>query len=188
MAALTLPFPTLMHFLLLLLIAVLSLKPHVLRADATKDAALRGNASIRETSATVTAPAITAGAGHRFAVRNGEVEVPVVVVRGTPFEMGRQLGQLMRKEIAQLAPAAVAGFKQELKVDDATLDLTWATTAGYTDPRVLQQLVGLAEGSGQPVRLLQHVHCLPLLMPYSCSVTVRRSRDAVYGGMCRMGG
>jgi hypothetical protein len=63
-----------MHFLLLLLIAVLSLKPHVLRADATKDAALRWNASIRETSATVTAPAITAGTGHRFAVRNGEVE------------------------------------------------------------------------------------------------------------------
>jgi isopenicillin-N N-acyltransferase like protein len=34
---------------------------------------------------------------------------------------------------------------------------------------VQQQLVGLAEGSGQPIRLLQHVHCLPLLTPYSCS-------------------
>jgi len=156
----------------LLLIAILTL-----RADSTKDASLRGNASVGQapTSATpsrsisTTATAGNRGAGHRFAVRNGEVEIPVVVVRGTPFEMGRQLGQLMRKEIAQLAPAAVAGFKQELKVDDATLDLAWATTAGYTDPRVLQQLVGLAEGSGQPVRLLQHVHCLPLLMPYSCS-------------------
>ena len=90
-------------------------------------------------------------------------------MRGTPHEMGRQLGSLLRAEIAQLAPAVVAGFKQELKVTDAELDQAWATTAGYTDPRVLQQIAGLAEGSGQPVRLLQHVHCLPLLLPYSCS-------------------
>lgn len=32
-----------------------------------------------------------------------------------------------------------------------------------------QQLMGMASGSGQPVRLLQHMHYLPLLMPYSCS-------------------
>ncbi len=156
-----------MKLLPLLLLAVLSL-----RADSTKDATLRGGGASEQAPSpgkpSETPPA-TAGSGHRFIVRNGEVEVPVVVVRGTPYEMGRQLGQLMRPEIARLAPAAVAGFKQELKVDDATLDLAWATTAGYTDPRVLQQLVGLAEGSGQPVRLLQHVHCLPLLMPYSCS-------------------
>jgi hypothetical protein len=156
-----------MRLLPLFLIAVLALK-----ADSTKEATLRGSGSVGQSPAkatTTTIPPATAGAGYRFSVRNGKVEIPVVVVRGTPFEMGRQLGQLMRPEIARLAPAAVAGFKQELKVDDATLDLAWATTAGYTDPRVLQQLVGLAEGSGQPVRLLQHVHCLPLLMPYSCS-------------------
>lgn len=156
-----------MRLLPLLLLAVLSL-----RADSTKDATLRGGGASGQAPSPgkpSAPPPATAGAGHRFVVRNGEVEVPVVVVRGTPYEMGRQLGQLMRPEIARLAPAAVAGFKQELKVDDATLDLAWATTAGYTDSRVLQQLVGLAEGSGQPVRLLQHVHCLPLLMPYSCS-------------------
>ncbi|MFM1767996.1 MAG: hypothetical protein RJA22_525 [Verrucomicrobiota bacterium] len=109
------------------------------------------------------------GAGHRLTLTNGDVRVPVAVVRGTPHEMGRQLGSLLRAEIAQLAPAVVAGFKQELKVTDEELDLAWASTAGYTDPRLLQQMVGMAEGSGQPVRLLQHVHCLPLLLPYSCS-------------------
>jgi hypothetical protein len=49
------------------------------------------------------------------------------------------------------------------------LDLAWATTAEYTDARMHQQLMGMAQGSGQPVRLLHHMHCLPLLMPYSCS-------------------
>ena len=156
-----------LRFLPHLLVGMLSL-----HADSTKDATLRSSGAVGQAPVQTKIPTGShreAGTGHRFVIRNGEVEVPVVVVRGTPFEMGRQLGRLMRAEIARLAPAAVAGFKQELKVDDATLDLAWATTAGYTDPRVLQQLVGLAEGSGQPVRLLQHVHCLPLLMPYSCS-------------------
>ncbi len=107
--------------------------------------------------------------GRRFEIANGDARVPVAVVRGTPYEMGRQLGRLMRAEMQQYVPQALEGFKRELKLDDAALDQTWAITAGFTDPRVHQQLAGLAEGSGVPVRLLQHVHCLPLLMPYSCS-------------------
>ncbi len=95
--------------------------------------------------------------------------MPVVVVRGTPYQMGWHLGRLMREEIQQFVPAVMEGFKRELHVDDDALDLAWATTAGYTDPRIQQQLAGLAAGSGVSVRLLQHVHCLPLLMPYSCS-------------------
>jgi isopenicillin-N N-acyltransferase-like protein len=109
------------------------------------------------------------GDGHRLLLTNGVARVPVAVVRGTPYQMGWHLGRLMRQEIQQLAPASVAGFKNELHLSDEALDLAWATTAAYTDPRVQQQLVGLAEGSGLPVRLLQHAHCLPLLMPYSCS-------------------
>lgn len=137
-------------------------------ADPAKEASLQGRGTLpaRAAAAPDGSPG---GAGHRFLLTNGIARVPVAVVRGTPHQMGWHLGRLMREEIARLAPAVVAGFKQELKVDDATLDHAWATTAGHTDPRVLQQLVGLAEGSGQPVRLLQHVHCLPLLMPYSCS-------------------
>jgi hypothetical protein len=109
------------------------------------------------------------GSGYRFTITNEDARVPVVVVRGTPYEMGFQLGRLMKDEIRQLAPVAAQRFKQELHVSDETLDQVWATTAGLTDPRLLQQLAGLAEGSGVPVRTLQHVHCLPLLMPYSCS-------------------
>jgi len=109
------------------------------------------------------------GSGHRLLLTNGVTRVPVVVVRGTPYQMGWHLGHLMRQEIQQLAPAALAGFKKEVGVTDEALDLAWATIASYTDPRVQQQLVGLAEGSGVPIRLLQYVHCLPLLTPYSCS-------------------
>jgi hypothetical protein len=109
------------------------------------------------------------GAGYRTAVINGSVRVPVVVVGGTPYQMGWQSGHLMREEVRTFVPAVVAGFKQELKVDDAVLDEVWAATSGQTDDRVEQELLGLSNGAGLPVRLLQHAHCLPLLMPYSCS-------------------
>jgi len=152
--------------LLLLLLVALTWKVS-LAADQPKDAAIKSG--IAEPSPALVTQKNPGGAGHRFLLTNGVARVPVVVVRGTPYQMGWHLGRLMREEIKQLVPAAVAGFKQELMVTDETLDLAWATTAAYTDARVQQQLVGLAEGSGQPVRLLQHVHCLPLLLPYSCS-------------------
>lgn len=109
------------------------------------------------------------GEGNRFTITNGIAKVPVVVVRGTAYQMGWHLGRLMREEISQIAPASVAGFKKELNVTDEVLDGVWSTTAAYTDPRVLQQVLGIAEGSGQPIRLMQQAHCLPLLMPFSCS-------------------
>src|SRR6185436_12633319 len=52
---------------------------------------------------------------------------------------------------------------------DEKLDQVWATTAAFTDDRFEQELLGLAEGAGLPLRTLQQAHCLPLLMPYSCS-------------------
>lgn len=109
------------------------------------------------------------GAGYRIAVTNGVATVPVVVVGGTPWQMGWQFGHLMRDEIRTFVPAVLEGFKKELKVDDAFLDEAWASTAGHTDDRVEQELLGVAQGSGVPVRFLQHAHTLPLLMPYSCS-------------------
>ena len=136
-------------------------------ADQPKDRAHRN--SVADAVQVAVTEKNPGGGGHRIMLTNGAAQVPVVVVAGTPYQMGWHLGRLMRDEIRQFVPAAVAGFKKELQVTDETLDLAWATTAGYTDARVQQQLVGLAEGSGQPVRLLQHVHCLPLLMPYSCS-------------------
>lgn len=141
-----------------------------LSAESPKDAGIRGDSVPRtRPAAPVPVTRDPGGSGHRLSLSNGIARVPVAVVRGTPFQMGWHLGRLMREEIATLVPATVSGFKRELQMSDEALDQAWALTSGHTDPRVLQQIAGLAEGSGQPVRLLQHIHCLPLLMPYSCS-------------------
>jgi hypothetical protein len=75
----------------------------------------------------------------------------------------------VKDEITRFVPATLAGFKSEVGASDEQLDLVWAATASFTDDRFEQELAGIAEGSGLPVRMLQHAHCMPLLMPYSCS-------------------
>lgn len=123
-------------------------------------------AEVRSTGTDTTSPG---GAGYRFSVSNGEASVPAVVVGGTPWQMGWQIGHLLKEEINRFVPAVVAGFKSQMALDDAELDRVWSTTAAFTDDRFEQELGGLAAGCGLPLRTLQHAHCLPLLMPYSCS-------------------
>ena len=100
---------------------------------------------------------------------NGAVEVPVVVVHGAPYEMGRQLGAAMQSEIQQFVPQALEALCAETKLSQETLCEVWARTAAYADDRVEQELAGLADGSGVSLATLQALHAAPLVMPYSCS-------------------
>jgi len=109
------------------------------------------------------------GGGHRTAVGKEDSQIPVVVVQGTPYEMGWHLGHLTRDEIQRFLPTAMARLRPALAVSDAAIQDAWARTAAYSDDRFEQELAGLADGSGVALSTLQAVHTLPLLMPYSCS-------------------
>jgi hypothetical protein len=109
------------------------------------------------------------GAGYRSVLECEGVRVPLVVVGGTPQEMGYHLGQLLQAEINQFVPAAAMAFKQRLQISDDRLRDVWAAMAAYTDDRFEEEMHGLADGSGVSIDVFQQVHCLPLLMPYSCS-------------------
>ena len=93
----------------------------------------------------------------------------MAVVRGTPYEMGFHLGKLFAKEIQTFAPAALEGILHELKVEPSVLNEVWSRTSSFGDDRVEQELIGLSDGSGVPLKTLQALHAVPLLMPYSCS-------------------
>jgi len=109
------------------------------------------------------------GSGHRTSIVQGDVRLPVVVVRGTPYEMGWQLGRLMQEEMSEFVPRAVAGITQQLGIDEEVLVAAWTRSSSYADDRVEQEMLGLADASGVSLRTLQAMHALPLLMPYSCS-------------------
>lgn len=139
------------------------------RADEKQDSVRSGVAQEAPHDAIFARPATGETRGVRFDVVNGEAHVPVVVVRGTPYEMGWQLGQLTRNEMQEFVPRALVGITRELKVSPEAMREVWARSAAYGDDRVEQELAGLADGSGVPLSTLEATHAVPLLMPYSCS-------------------
>ncbi|MGO8747082.1 MAG: C45 family autoproteolytic acyltransferase/hydolase [Thermoguttaceae bacterium] len=109
------------------------------------------------------------GLGYRTTAGEGNTQIPLVIVRGTPYEMGWHLGRLTRDQVQQFIPAAMARLKPTLAVTDQGLQDAWSRLAAYSDNRFKQELIGLSDASGVPLALLQSVHVIPLLMPYSCS-------------------
>ena len=114
-------------------------------------------------------PESSGAKGHQLTLENAGAQVPVVVVKGTPYEMGRQLGEIIGSQMKQFIPAAMAGITAKLGVTSDDLREVWARTAAFGDDRMEQEMAGLADGSGVPLSLLQTMHAVPLLMPYSCS-------------------
>lgn len=135
-----------------------------------KTATLQGEKSSAVKSATLFArPDVGKKAARRITVGEGDEKLPLIVVQGTPYEMGYQLGVALKTEMHQFISPALNGILGELKMSQTDLIEVWARTAAFADDRVEQELAGLADGSGLPLSTLQAVHTLPLLMPYSCS-------------------
>lgn len=109
------------------------------------------------------------GSGTRTVVGEGEAKFPLIIVKGTPYEMGYHLGRLSKDEMKAFIPDALQGIMAELKVTQDVLCEVWSRTAAYADQRVSQELAGLADGSGLPLAQLQALHAVALMMPYSCS-------------------
>ena len=77
-------------------------------------------------------PADSGRRGALTQIGSGDSRIPVAVVRGTPYEMGHQLGELLRPQIQQFVPAAMEGILRELHVSEQTLVEVWARSAAFT--------------------------------------------------------
>ena len=107
------------------------------------------------------------GAGYRTAVGSGAEEIPVVVVSGTPYEMGYRYGQLMKTEIQTFFTQFYNYIHPAFS--DAELDAAWEATAPHTDDRYEQELLGVAAGAEIDYLTLRRAHCAMILDSYSCS-------------------
>jgi isopenicillin-N N-acyltransferase like protein len=109
--------------------------------------------------------------GYLTAVGEGDSRIPLIVVRGTPYEMGRQQGELIREEAATFINAflKLVQTADPKRFSDASLDAAWQAVTPHTDSRFHEELRGLAEGTGVPLRTLQRAHAMPIVADYSCS-------------------
>jgi hypothetical protein len=109
--------------------------------------------------------------GYRTSVGEGPDTIPVIVVTGTPHEMGLALGTLMKKEISEFLPQYMKMVQQAdpKYFSDEALDKAWTSVSEFTSPRYMEEMKGVAEGSGVPIDLLRRAHMVPVIGNYSCS-------------------
>ena len=108
--------------------------------------------------------------GYRTLITDSGRDISLCVVKGTPYEMGRSLGELMKSETRNLATRFLGSAQLTgPEYSDASLDKVWAATAPNISKNFRDELRGLADGSGVPLKTLQRVHVIPLVAKYSCS-------------------
>ena len=98
----------------------------------------------------------------------------VVVVKGSPHEMGYQLGTLLKDEITEGLNTFLAAAQQEAPeaFSNKALDKAWEINAPYIDERIKEEMQGLAEATGLDIRKIRRSHMVPVVGTYSCSGVV----------------
>ncbi|MCA9074183.1 MAG: hypothetical protein KDA93_04055 [Planctomycetaceae bacterium] len=104
-------------------------------------------------------------------VGEGDTKIPVAVVRGTPFEMGQQLGEMTRDDSVEFIGQIVSRIQADdpERFSNANLDSAWEQVSAHTDQRIHEELRGLSEGTGISLKQLQRAHAIPVVADYSCS-------------------
>jgi isopenicillin-N N-acyltransferase-like protein len=116
-------------------------------------------------------PQMASADGYLTSVGKGADMIPVVVVRGTPYEMGRVQGELIKDDARALVRTFLGLVQAEgsERYSDKALDAAWKAVAPHTDPRFKEELRGLADGTGLSLDELRRAHMLPVVADYSCS-------------------
>jgi hypothetical protein len=114
---------------------------------------------------------VARGDGLLTSVGSGDSKIPVVVVRGTPYEMGKKLGELTKADAVEFVQTALklAQTADPKRYSNESLDTAWKAIQPHTDPRFQDELRGLAAGTGLSIEVLRRGHALPVVGDYSCS-------------------
>ena len=101
--------------------------------------------------------------------------VRVVYLSGTPYDMGRQHGEALRSEVRAGVSKILGYFRGYLKIPwlrsrlvNWWLDSPWRQARPFIPPDYLEELRGLADGSGVPLAELYRLHAIPD-RTYTCS-------------------
>ena len=109
--------------------------------------------------------------GYRTIITDGTREIPVCVVKGSPYEMGYAFGKLFQTEAKELVYTMLGACRMESpeEFSNEALDAAWAVNAPFIADRLKEEIKGLAAGTGIPLLDVQRVHMVPLISDYSCS-------------------
>ena len=101
--------------------------------------------------------------------------VKIVYLEGTPYELGRQHGELLRNEVRATVEQTLGYFRHYLKIPWVRTKLVnwwlmtaWRQSKPYIPRGYLEELRGLSEASGVPLKELYRLNAIPD-RTYSCA-------------------
>jgi len=128
--------------------------------------------------------------GHVEYIGDEENRITVLYVSGTPYEMGYEQGQLLAAQVRgtigdvqqganKFLPKAMRESKLLTKRDEDEiinefLDRAWHLMAPYAPQEDLDEMQGLADGSGIPLDVIHRMHAIPDTGETSCSGLVAK--------------
>jgi len=107
--------------------------------------------------------------GKRTYVGAGAARTAVLYLRGTPFEMGFAHGALCKTEVAHLVRTVMPAMLLGMGVTPARVDQVWKGYAKHLRPEYLEEVRGLAAGSGLPLAEVQRFHAIPDISEWHCT-------------------
>ena len=126
------------------------------------------------------------GSGYRTAVGEPEARIPVVLVHGTPYEMGWHLGRLTRDEIKQVIPKVMSRLKQTVGATDRQLrEASGREPQHSTTTASRRSWPACPTGQECRSRSCKSAYAIPMLMPYSCSSVAAWGRATRTGASTR---
>ena len=107
--------------------------------------------------------------GELSSIGEGEDEIALLKVWGTPYEMGYAQGKLCADTIKGFYERTIIAMTLGAKVKPEVLDEAWAQMAPFVAERHKEEMRGLAEGAGVDLKLVHRAHAIPDLSEFHCT-------------------
>lgn len=123
-------------------------------------------------------------------IGEGDNQITVLYVAGTPYEMGYEHGRLLAEQVRatiadveagtlKLLPKAVRDSRlltdrEKRALVDSLLDEAWQRMRRFTPREDMEEMAGLAAGSGVPLKTIHRMHAIPDVGETSCSALVAK--------------
>ena len=123
--------------------------------------------------------------GKHFTIGDGDDQVDLLHLYGTPYDWGKAHGELMKDKLAKFYPevqkyletqlikkaanSSVLAWIAEVGIDTA-LDMSYAVTKRWTPSYVMEEIRGLSDGSGVAVDKVRRLMWMGELTRGACSM------------------
>ncbi|HEV2472976.1 MAG TPA: hypothetical protein VGS41_09945, partial [Chthonomonadales bacterium] len=107
--------------------------------------------------------------GKRFSIGSGDSKVTVLYLKGSPYEMGYAQGKLCAAEVRYLCQDVGKLMMLGMGCSPQKADATWALYQKHLRPDYIQELQGMADGSGVSLTDIERMHALPDISEWHCT-------------------